>query len=354
VRPILGAVVVVFVGCGAPGARGTRDGRDGVRDGAQVIELSGIEGRQTGARRGVVTARGGDRIDWLAFDVKRLACAPTRARVTLAWRPPRPGLALDLVVYGPDDRAYAGAAAGRERRAAELELDGGRVYVAVSAPGRDDAGEYRVEVETQPGPDACAHEPAAPVPTVIVERPERTPLARPRAGRIHAPILRWRFVGGARYLEIARGSADGLGVDTRGLELIDPAGHPVADAHLVPERVDHGWAEVAVWSSLDDDALAGHWTLGYPRPDSIAAPTSGPVDGVIAAVDTAGADVIVRIDRGSRDGVDVGWQGALVDRWGAPVADTWVVVTEVQARTSRALVTGGRPMVGGGVRLAAP
>src|SRR6185437_9612550 len=98
--------------------------------------------------RGVVTARGGDAVDWVAFDVPAAyGCDAQRIDLSLAWKAPRGRSTLALTVYDEtrtrEERAY------RRGQRAELTLQSahvGHYFARISAGGPDDAGAYVLRV----------------------------------------------------------------------------------------------------------------------------------------------------------------------------------------------------------------
>jgi hypothetical protein len=312
-----------------------RSGEDGSRDYARVLALVDQGWAYEVERRDVVTARGGDRTDWVAFDVPA-TCAGATARVILAWDPPRPGLDLSARAITRTGEVVAEGRPGY--REASFPVDRGRYWVEVAAPGRDDAGAYRLAIEVRP--ERCPSPDDSP-PDLSVARPDGTPLAIAAPGFV--AIASWDRRAGVIYALIEAGSAEGI-TDTTRVSLVDAAGAPVPDVEVRLRSV-RAHSTVVEVSGPGWEELTRLWTaeVTLPAPTVVVTnPTvaTAPMDALIVDVDPSGTDLLVVLDRGTLDGVAVGFQGPLLDNHGQPMKGTWVVVTAVDSMTCRAVVTG--------------
>jgi hypothetical protein len=155
-RIALLSIAALAAACARNVKQDAHTGPDGRYKGAQKIKLV----KNKGSARGIVTYPGGDRIDW------KLVELPADQRGTLAielsWKAPRPGLDLAFDVYNEWGTKIGKVSPkkpgkGTRRRKSEVVGDGsdendarpvsGKIYIAVYASNRGDAGKYRLDVE---------------------------------------------------------------------------------------------------------------------------------------------------------------------------------------------------------------
>src|SRR3569832_2405287 len=86
-------VIALVTACAHNVPQDSASGPDATPKGAKPINLENGEGKA----KGIVTYPGGDRVDWMVFEL------PPNIRgqidVKLEWRPPRPGLKLAFDVF---------------------------------------------------------------------------------------------------------------------------------------------------------------------------------------------------------------------------------------------------------------
>lgn len=133
-----------LLGCAHNVRQDKATGDDGRPKGAKVIELEQGQGQS----KGVVTYPGGDRIDWRKVE---LPPGVGQLLVSLAWRSPRPGLALGFDVFDEWGTRVGGAKGSRARtltKRKEITIDNayGTYLIRVYAVGRGDAGAYQLKV----------------------------------------------------------------------------------------------------------------------------------------------------------------------------------------------------------------
>lgn len=294
------AVGVALLGTGCPKNvdGGAHSGKDVKYKGAKKIKIEDNEGR---SRKDIVTYPGGDRIDWKVFEIgaapaeddkkkddKEAAPPPAdltgTLKITLRWKPPRPGLDLAFDVYDQYFHRIARAkpnesGSKRSKKVTIKDAGAGKYYVMVYAPRRTDAGTYRVQVKFQPG--AAGEVAAAPTASDIPDPP--TLPALPEAGA-----------------EVAGGTTGGAA---------PPPGPGTAGATTPP-----------------------------PPPTPPAPPPE--VKGrVVKYVVAASGGLIITVDKGKNQGVEAGWRGSVLNASGKPLQGGDFQVTKVRGGESEGKVS---------------
>ena len=267
-------------------------GKDVKYKGAKTIKIEDNEGR---SRKDIVTYPGGERVDWKTFDIgtpppddKKKAdkdAPPPPAdvtgtlKVTLRWKPPRPGLDLAFDVYDqyfhrigrakPNDGGNK-----RSKKVTIKDAGSGKYYVQVYAPRRMDAGTYRVQVKFQPGGDKGAVA-AAPTANDIPDPPTLPALP-----------------------EAADATAGGATPPPGGLT--PPGGTPPGGGATTP-----------------------------PPPPPPPPPASVKAQVVKYVVASSGG-LIITVDKGKNQGIEPGWKGSVLNASGKPVQGGEFQVTKVR------------------------
>jgi len=138
-----------FVVCGACANNVAFDkatGPDGRIKGARPVVLA----ENAGTTKGIVTYPGGDRIDWRVIELPE--GQKGRLDLQMTYSTPRPGLRLAFDVFDQWNVPVKEAAArGRGRiKSTSVEKATGKVFVRIYAPGRGDAGQYKLTAEFHP------------------------------------------------------------------------------------------------------------------------------------------------------------------------------------------------------------
>jgi hypothetical protein len=301
------AVIAVSVGALAlSGCKSTIDqdvnsGKDYRSKGAKEIKLEGGEGRSS---RDVVTYPGGDRVDWKVFEIPEGSSGDLEIRVK--HRPPRPGLDVAFDVYDAYFERIGRAKPKANKRSKRVSIEGvksGKYYVQVYAPDRGDAGRYRVRVRFKPrgGGGGGPPEPTAtefPDPPSLAAVPD----VEPPPEKVPCPDDPTRF-------------------------------QPDCPAPKVPCADDP--------TRFEPDC-----------PDNRPKPLTARVVDFKIAPD----GVVVVCDKGTKNRVDRGWKGQLLDRSGNPIPGGSFVVTRVTTRqaSGKVRLSLDQAKANKGVRLSPP
>lgn len=137
---IVAGVVICLVGCANNVPQDRSTGPDGKHKGARELALENGEGKASG----IVTYPGGDRVDW------RKIVLPEGKRgtldVQLSYTTPRPGLKVSFELFDQWNHPVKAEMRGRGRlRSASVAEAKGTYFIRVFAPGRGDAGQYRLK-----------------------------------------------------------------------------------------------------------------------------------------------------------------------------------------------------------------
>jgi len=149
-RAITALSAIVLATAGAACVRNidqdAHTGKDGRYKGAKKIELDSGEG----SAKGIVTYPGGDRVDWMEFEIPEGKKGVVRLK--LHHKPPRPGLDVAFNVYDQWGHRVARAKPAksnhpkRTKRTKIRHAETGKYYVQIYAPARGDAGSYKLSV----------------------------------------------------------------------------------------------------------------------------------------------------------------------------------------------------------------
>jgi len=336
------AIVVVLGACAPHFDRAAHSGRDADPWGAHQLEIEHGEARA----HGIVTARGGDADDWFAFEVPDQHGCPQEIEVKLRWRTPRPELRLALAVYDLHQRKLAPTRRDPHSRVAVIHAHpGDRFFAKVFAPRHDDAGEYKLDVRAEPW--QCD---LGPPPIELIRPPGyRTPALAPTLDHEIADVTRIRIDGDLRHgvAWIAAGSARGIDEHWWG-QLVDRGGNVVPDSTFLVRNVsaDLSTGELLHADAMEAAAAGGDvWTavLTGPRvmPEPVELdPTRATIDARLSSVSgLSSGDVLVELDRGRADGVQLGWRGVLAYASDVRVPGSHFVVIDVSLHRSIGLVT---------------
>lgn len=296
--PLAVSVVgLALASCAHAGGNG-HAGRDATADGARKLVV--------GWRpvKGIVTARGGDPIDWYVFEVDH----PCRSvAVELAMKPARPTSKLEVTIVTPRGKATSkrvGKTPGRRRGTISInDAALGHYFVGVQTIG-ESAATYRLLVHDASTGFECGDLPP-PMPIVVLVPPE--PAASPAvpSDSIGARIAEWRgYTDGRRVAysaQIAAGFDDG--VRHAVAVLLDANGEAVPGIKL---QVDAYGPHRAIGTILGDAGVApDSWAVAIAR-EPVPPP---PLTAKVVDRWKRGGAVFVRFDRGSIDGVAAGWRG---------------------------------------------
>jgi hypothetical protein len=251
---------LLLAGCPRNVDGDAHSGKDVRFKGAKKIKLEDNEGQ---SRTDIVTYPGGDRVDWKVFEIPEGQSGTIR--VTLRWRPPRPGLDLAFDVFDQYfhriGRAKPSAGAGkRSKKVTIADAEPGKYYVQVYAPRRTDAGTYRVQVHFKPGGDAPAVAAAPsdiPDPPTLPALPEAAEVvdssggagptppvdpvevgpAAPTAQPVKARVVRYVLsTGGSVAVTVDRGKNSGVETGWKG-QILNASGRAVEGGEFVVQKV---------------------------------------------------------------------------------------------------------------------
>ncbi len=163
------AVGLVLIACAHNVRQDAATGADGKISGAKPVAIENGEGRT----KGIVTYPGGDRVDWRQIVLPEGKHG--KLDVTLTWRPPRPGLQVAFDVFDQWNTPIAMPAVHKKHgrtRSATIDNAHGTYFVRIYAPGRGDAGAYKLVA-------SFAEDTAVVVPTIAIPDPPHLPAVPP-------------------------------------------------------------------------------------------------------------------------------------------------------------------------------
>jgi hypothetical protein len=293
---------LALAGCAHVGGR-AHAGRDATADGAKRLVIDGAES-STGKRvKDVVTARGGDPIDWYVFEVERPCDS---IALSLDTEPARPGMALAIKLVKPNGTLLA-TRAGKKRhdtiaiRNAAL----GHYYVGVQTLG-DAAAKYRLVARDARTGFECGDLPP-PRPFMFLRPPASVSLPPAPPGTIVAPVSEWLgYSNDGQHVsyvaDIAAGFGDGVGHATA--SVLDDHGQPLPGIKVSVQAYElHRASGVLIG---DSSIATKSWAVAI-EPTSLPAP---PLTAKVIDRWTRDGAVFVAFDRGSSDGIAVGWRGS--------------------------------------------
>ena len=250
-------------------------GKDVRHKGAKKIKIEDNEGR---SRTDIITYPGGDRVDWKVFEIPEGGGGTVK--LTLRWRPPRPGLDLAFDVFDQYfhriARAKPSTSGKRSKKITIADAEPGKYYVQVYAPRRTDAGTYRVEVAIKPGgdaPEVAAAPSEIPDPPTLPALPEASEVVAenppggdggtptppvdpvepevPAAEPVKARVVRYVLsTGGAVAVTVDRGKNSGVETGWKG-QILNASGRPVEGGEFVVQKVTGAEAVGKVSLSVD-------------------------------------------------------------------------------------------------------
>lgn len=271
---------LVAAGCKATISQKANSGKDYRSKGAKKIKIEDNEGR---SKRDVVTYPGGDRVDWKYFEIPEGPRGKLEVRVKHT--PPRPGLDVAFNVYDEYFERVGRAKPKAEKRRKKVVIENarpGKYYVQVYAPGRGDAGKYRVRVRFKPGSGGGDDEPE-PGPEVFPDPPKlaAVPEPEPEPEKVPCPNDPTKF-------------------------------QPDCPGPKVP---------------CPDDPTKFEPDCPVKEVKPIRAR-------VVNYKISASGGVVVICDKGKKHGVSKGWKGQIVDRSGNAVQGGVFTITRVTSRQS--------------------
>ena len=320
--PVLSSLALVLALCGTGCPKnvdgGAHSGKDVKYKGAKTIKIEDNEGR---SRKDIVTYPGGDRVDWKMFEIgppqpddKKKAdkdAPPPPAdvtgtlKVTLRWKPARPGLDLAFDVYDQYFHRIGRAkpnesGSKRSKKVTIKDAGAGKYYVQVYASRRMDAGTYRVQVKFQPGdqgPVAAAAGPGdVPDPPTLPALPEAVadsgtppggtppggtppggtppggsttpppPPPPPPPASVKAQVVKYVVASaGGLVITVDKGKNQGVEPGWKG-SVLNSSGKPLQGGEFQVTKVRGGEAEGKVSLSVDQIAANKKVLLSPPVP----------------------------------------------------------------------------------------
>jgi hypothetical protein len=286
------ALGLILCGTGCPrNVDGSgHSGKDVRNKGAKRIKLEDNEGQ---SRKDIVTYPGGDRVD----APPPPADVTGTLKVTVRWKPPRPGLDLAFDVF---DQYYhrIGRAKPtpdgnkRSKRVTIKDAGSGKYYVMVYAPRRMDAATYRVQVKFAPGdsgPVAVASASDVPDPPNLPALPEAVdpaiagttpppgtgpgtqpteavpppvPVVPPQKARVVKFVV---AAAGGLVITVDKGKNQGIEAGWKG-QVLNSSGRPLQGGDFVISKVRGGEAEGKVSLSVDQINANNRVQLSPPPP----------------------------------------------------------------------------------------
>jgi hypothetical protein len=328
--PIL--VIAGLAGCAHNVPQDAATGADGRIGGARPIALDNGEG----IARGIVTYPGGDRVDWKSIELP----AGKRGTLELAmtYTTPRPGLRVAFDVFDQyaapiklavhhrdasiERSGFAGPRSAREAvRGVTIDHARGTYFVRVYAPGRGDAGTYKLVAR-------FTEEAVAP----MIEIPDPPTLAAvPKPDEPCDHFDSRNPACGSACPDDAPSTWRACQNTCRTPDVRNPVCWKTMACPSPPDR------------RVDDcmTAPAKHWKpcadFRNPDPDNPLCDPSHrtPVDAHVMGVTIENGYALVTIDVGSESGIDMQWRGhVLRGQSDAALAGGDVVLVRVEKRTS--------------------
>jgi hypothetical protein len=159
----LGLVLLVVCGCAHRVPQDSATGRDGKVKGAVPIRLDNGEGIASG----IVTYPGGDRVDWRSIELPEGKAGTLD--VAMTYNTPRPGLRVSFDVFDQYNKPITiQRAVAKHSREAKIDHAKGKYLIRVFAPGRGDAGTYKLKASFE-------EDPAPLKPDFTVAEPPKLP-----------------------------------------------------------------------------------------------------------------------------------------------------------------------------------
>jgi hypothetical protein len=273
------AAAVLAVGCYKTVDQHENTGEDGFYEGADILQLDASDRVEV---EDTVSYPGGDRIDWTAVELtKGMQGIVT---VELSWVSPRPGGDLSFIVY--DRYGKIGSAKPKEHRTRKkrgkksvtIADVSGTLFIEVYASLRSDAGEYELTVSFEATRSKKPGELSVPMP--------------PRIAAIYPPC-------------------DLKAIDESNPDCVGKTA-PAVVVPCNPKALDRDNPECLPYYPECD---AKNIDTTNPKCDGVTPVAPDPIvlEAMVTDWDNSGTGTKITINIGSKDGVEKGWTGYLVD-----------------------------------------
>jgi hypothetical protein len=328
---LVGALITAFVLAGCPKnvKQDAHTGSDGKYKGAKAVTLENMEGEASG----IVTYPGGDRVDWKLIELPEGKVGSLT--LELSWRPPRPGLDLAFDVYNEWGRKLGGVKpkkpsaakkSKKKRGKKSVTIDGarGKIYVEVYASNRGDAGKYKLKVAFAESVVEAAK--TFDLTGVSIPDPPRLAAVYPQCDVNNIDEKNPDCAGKSKPCD---------------LKAYDPNLPACKDICPDPKKPD---ATIeACWKYFPpcDEENLDKTNPNCTGKTQKAKPTSA----IITAAEVTGGGTIIHINKGTKDGVDRGWTGNIVDGTGKAVQNGGFTIYKAQEKKSFAKVKLSRDVV---------
>lgn len=309
----------VLAACALNAKQGANTGKDGKYKGAKTIELA----NDAGSASGIVTYPGGDRVDWKLIELPEGKKGTLKLKLT--WKPPRPGLDLSFDVYNEFGRKIGGKGPKKSKKAPKRIKRGkksttidepvkGKVYVAIYASNRGDAGKYKLEVEFAELEAAAVFDPgSAPIP-----EPPRLAIVPPPCDENAIDPKNPECKG--VYPPCDPAKPDKTNPRCTGV-------YPPCDANAKDRNNPNC---KPLFPPCDPMAI----DPGNPNCDGVVKPPPEPKFGAIVAAESTSGGTIIHINLGTDDAVATKWKGEVVDSSGKPVPNGAFTIFKAQKKKS--------------------
>jgi hypothetical protein len=294
-RGFLILVSTGLVACAHNVSQDSATGRDGRINGAQPIRLDNGEG----ISRGIVTYPGGDRVDWKSIEL------PQGKRGTLAldlsYKTPRPHLRVAFDVFDQYHAPVRPAVGHVRNKHVAIDHAQGTYFVRVYAPGRGDAGTYKLV--------ASFTEDVAPVDPGKLEIPDPPTLAAVPPPEVPCDHFDSRNPTCAKACP----------------EDAPPSWKGCTDTCRTPDVNNRAcWTTMACPTPPDrrvNDCMlepAKHWQacadFAHPDPNNPLCDRAyqKPVEAHVISVTVQGGYALVTLDVGSDSSIDSSWSGHIL------------------------------------------
>jgi hypothetical protein len=311
------AAAVLAVGCYKNIDQHANTGEDGWYDGADLLQLDpktdSVEVEDT------VSYPGGDRVDWTAVELTK--GKKGIATIDLKWTSPRAGGDLSFIVYDQYGRKVASVKPKTKRtkrkrgsKSVSIADVAGTLYIEVYASNRSDAGDYELVVSFEATHVNKPGELSVPMP--------------PRLAAIYPPC---------------------------DLKAIDPSNPdcqgktaPAVVVPCDPKALDRDNPEcLPYYPECDPKKI----DATNPKCDGVTPVAPDPI--VLAAVITdqepSGTGTKITINVGTKDGVEKGWTGYIVDassgKKATPLENGTFTIETVKSEASYGKVKAGPTIV---------
>jgi hypothetical protein len=341
---VVAAALAFMAGCPKNVPQDSASGEDAKPKGAKALELDQNEGKATG----IVTYPGGDRVDWKVIDLPKDATGSLK--LTLRWTPPRPGLDLSFDVLNEWYREVESVKPNKRRnsrkksKAVTLEKAKGKYYIGIYASERGDAGKYTLTAEFTPDAVDTFDWLAIPIsdPPKLPSVPEPLKPCDPKAYDPKNPLCAGVCPDPPDTKNPACANVCPTPPDENIPACLETMPCPV------PPDVKFKKCKPSNWPKCDPANFdkTNPNCLSYRPPDVLAEVTDA---------QPASGGLTITIGAGSKQGVDKGWTGVVLDKNSKPVRGGGFTILSVTGVASVAKVKLELEAVQGAkVRLSAP